>query len=324
MGKIRTTAAAVTAALIVASCQGDSGSEESTSAAAPGAPTSSATRTAGTSTTTTKPTPSTSTSSSKPPKKTIKSVDFRNVTWTFARSGAKPTKVKLTNGKAKSPSPDHGFISYELRKTPQQGKHPTYVDADGDGDLDALVEAFTSEGNGWTIEGHVWLWDAKQEKAVQQQRPVYRDGRCGDVTSALSFDGKGAATVTYLKRESEACAEQPTRQLTRTLNTTHPTGAYQTKPWPSSLDYCNPIGGSGDFYTPQDLAPDFPGFRSAPSDNAPVVARTGGIQMWNAYERDREYKDGEWIVAWYMPKSTKLDANTDDFPCGWIKVDKGA
>lgn len=41
--------------------------------------------------------------------------------------------------------------------------------------------------------------------------------------------------------------------------------------------------------------------------------------MWNAAEGRPLPKVGEWMLVWYIPKAKELNADTDEFPCGWLK-----
>lgn len=290
MGSPRSVAVVVvSAAMMLAGCRGGGPADESSSA-------------------------STST-----PTKTIKSVDLRNATWNHLRDNSSGT-VTFAKGKADAASPaGAGRVTYEVHAP--TGKQPTYVDADGDGDLDAVLRVESVEGNGWMVEGFVWLWDSKRQKAVQQRTPVYTDRRCADhVTDKVVFDGDGQATVSYRKKKAgESCAADPTIPQTRVLTMKGGFAPYQVKPWPSSLNSCTPLGGSGDVYFPENLEPEVRGFRVAPSDDAPVIVRKSEMQMWNAAEGRPLPKVGEWMLVWYIPKAKKLNSDTDEFPCGWLK-----
>jgi hypothetical protein len=309
----RTSAAvAVSAALVLAGCRGGTAADSSEAT-----PSSTEARTSTSRTSA----PSTSTSASsttKPPKKTIRSVDLRNTKWNHLR-GNSSGPVTFKNGKASVASTDLGPVTYELR--PSDGDLPRYVDADGDGDLDAVLRVESVEGNAWMAEGFVWLWDSKRQQAVQQHKPLYTDLRCDDhVTDAVEFDGSGRATISYRQQQAGApCAADPTIPRTRVISMKGTSAPYQLKPWPSSLDSCTPSAGSGDVFYPEQLGPKFQGFRAAPSDDAPIIARKGDMQMWNAADHGPLPKVGGWMLVWYIPKAQKLSADKDEFPCGWMR-----
>lgn len=260
-----------------------------------------------------------SSSVSSKPTKTIKSVDLRNATWRGLR-GNSSGEATFKNGKAdEASSAGVGRVTYELHAP--TGGQPTYVDADGDGDLDAVLRVESVEGNGWMAEEFVWLWDSKRQKAVQKRKPIYIDLRCDDhLTDKVVFDGAGTATVSYrTKKPEEPCAAEPTIPQSRVITMKGAFAPYQLKPFPSSLDSCTPELGSGDVYFPEDLAANIRGFRAAPSDGAPVIVPKGDIRMWNAADGTRFPNGGEWMLVWYMPKAKKLSSDKDEFPCGWLK-----
>lgn len=311
----RTRVAALTGVLILASgCTPNQTSTESSTSGTSDESAIASSTTEGSSAPTSSVAAATSSVNKRPP---IRDVDFGNATWRHLDLSVDGKPVRLRNGRAQQKAPDE-ITPADFTLKRDRLDAPKFVDVDGDGHEDAVVTVQSTRGNGWSQETFVWRWDPATNTAVQLRNPVARDGRCGDVTDALAFDGKGNVTVSY-RDCSTACAEDPPNRQQKTLHIDRSGAAYQTKPWPSALTTCQPDS-SGDVWFEKDLGPHIKGFRSAPSDSAPVIIPRKDVDMWNAVNVDR-HKPGKWLLVWYIPKAKKLAADEDTFPCGWVKAD---
>lgn len=135
----------------------------------------------------------------------IEEVDFANLTWTDAVSGE---DVSLQDGAA-----TEGGGRYRVEDD------PVFVDADGDGDEDALVPLVRSEGLGIHKVWYFWTWDEDDGEPRQVDHPIAETLRCGGVVEDITAQG-GSVVI----RESlmdplgnDTCAGTGSVRVTRTV-----------------------------------------------------------------------------------------------------------
>lgn len=140
--------------------------------------------------------------------KGIEHFDFANAAWYDAQTG-----TTLKPGSNSSPASGSAWWKVDAAS---QGNPTQYTDLNGDGYEDAVAWLTTGKGTDYWHYAYVWLWDPSTRTAHQLNYPITDDKNCGNSTKSLTVSG-ATITTTRLIRQSQACNEQPSHEVTNTI-----------------------------------------------------------------------------------------------------------
>lgn len=165
----------------------------------------------------------------------IENVDFGNLDWIFIphTQTYPPILVTLSDGTAENEGVQYTVVSNEV----------VYSDADGDGDLDALVpiEAYAG-GNSVDRQWYIWADEGGEPKQVEW--PVARTIHCGTVTQDVSASASGFEVHEFrhnIGEEHLACTDLGSDERIRTVGISEP-GEYGAR-WPVQIAPFPAFGG---------------------------------------------------------------------------------
>lgn len=165
----------------------------------------------------------------------IEDFDFGNAEWLFVPyAESHPTlSLEIVDGAAEIDGMAYTVVAEET----------LFSDADGDGDLDALVpiEAY---GGGNTIDRQWYIWANADEGAVQVGLPVARSLHCGTFTENIAAVDGGFEIHEFRRtigEESLACIEPGSDERVRTVGISPEGPAGEL--WPVQLAPFRAFGG---------------------------------------------------------------------------------
>lgn len=242
------------------------------------------------------------------PTGSIRDTDFEGLTFTDTWLGQ---DVTLDQGTVTVE-----FEGHEARYTLEQD--PVFHDVDGDGDEDALVRIFAEQGNGWSAYTYALLWDEATGAPHQVLPAITDDARCGNATTAIVPED-GTLTVHYLDRtvNSEACAEQPRAEASRTVKITDGY-AFEIDPHLSALHHCGAIGAEP--APPEETGLPDGSIRAYPAEDAMALIDLDealALSMPEQGMRTDPAHPGWTVIQFILPEQ---DSGAFEKQCGWLKT----
>lgn len=232
----------------------------------------------------------------------LEEFDFGNAEWTFVpyTETYPPIAIAMTDGTANPEGMQYTVVTDEI----------LFSDADGDGDLDAIVpvEAY---GGGNSVDRQWYIWAEHDGAAVQVELPVARSIHCGTVTESVTAVDGGFEIHEFrhaMGEDNLACTDRGSDERVRTVGISDegPNGALwpvQIAPFPAYGGIC-PASAEYDTYAFSGTA------RAVPnSDAAPIVA--DGLREW--------ILDSWSIYSMTVPDWGLIGIHTDaGFGCAWV------
>lgn len=224
---------------------------------------------------------------------TIRDVDFARVPW------------KLPLGATETERETAGSAAQAVQ----------YVDIDGDGSTDALVEL--GWGGGKTRFTYAWLW---REGTARQVRPAIGvAAHCADIMRSAVPHHDGTITVSISPMVAgQPCAAAGTATPFETTVRIDGLWAWQVKPTSSALG-C-PRVEHGDVRkagAPREAGP----IRAYPDGTAPVVAEPKNLFRYGDAPDQYDVPPG-WKRVVFVP--VNLPGTSERLPCGFMRTDAKA
>ncbi|MFA5608032.1 MAG: hypothetical protein WDA07_12715 [Leucobacter sp.] len=236
------------------------------------------------------------------PVSVLESFDFGNADWLFVphTETYPPQAVSLADGTANIDGMQYTVVTDEV----------LFSDADGDGDLDAIVPVEAYAG-GNSVDRQWYIWAEHDGEAVQVEMPVARTIHCGTVTANVTAVDGGFEIHEFrhiIGDENLACTDRGSDERVRTVGISDqgPNGML----WPVQLAPFPAYGG----ICPASAEPDtYPLDRNAyavPNSDAELIS-ADGMHEWQL---------ASWsIYSMTVPDWRLIGISTDaGLGCAWV------
>ncbi len=246
------------------------------------------------------------TSAPPEPAFTIEEFDFGNTEWSFVPYTESYPSVVLdvVDGSAEVEGMQYTVVTDKI----------VYSDADGDGDLDALVpiEAY---GGGNSVDAQWYIWADRDGEAVQVGLPVARSIHCGTVTERVAAASGGFEIHEFRRNIGEdhlACVDRGSDERIRTVGISKegPDGSL----WPVQTAPFRAFGG---------ICPVTVEYHAHPLTVDAYAAPSEASEPLDAGERGEimEWQVAEWpVYANLAPGYLLIGVNVDaQQGCAWAR-----
>lgn len=208
----------------------------------------------------------------------IKDIPFSNVTWYDVIA---EKDVPLTNG-----------TNTQGDRTWNQQGHLAYADANGDGELDALVQIDVVRNHKTRSFLYLWVWDKAKGTAIQHRDPVGFYDACGtELDSVRPSLFNGFDIDERYHDMAEPCEQKAAHKLTRTVVLSNG-GLMMVAPVQAYGGVCYPSQAEGSRFPMKKI------IRTLPSPNGTVVTSSEQVFFELPYTNERTWPNGWRQVSW--------------------------